>query len=372
MNIKLVKNFEEGRYSSLNKNFLLQILDNNRQLGNFSGKNFYVFNPLTNERFEIMPEIAKYDFARYVFVKKERDYTIFTSAKQLNEFDVEIQFYRYDISDNTFVMFYTKVARLSEINETLFIKVFALLEDYCLIEFIDILNQEDKYEIIVKNYNSKKTVKVNNSLLNQYGLDKIVPLAGNQCAIKIGDEIIGIININRFVSDMAIGLENVYIDVLDSGNGQFVMPFMRKYSDRLTYIKQDINTGNEEIVIYDYDNKVKKVRFSTNTENDSDLKKIYVINDIPYYFVDMEDGVSIVNLNTQKAEAELYNNLEVKFVSGDLIVARKPMRKNFFTGKSKDQLEVYKFPDMKHTVYKISGQYACCVEHFDNLLIFVN
>lgn len=372
MGIKLVKNFEEGRYSSLNRDFLLQIIDNNKQLENFSGKSFYVFNPLTNQRFEVMPGIAKYDFARYVFIKKERDYTIFTSGKLVNEQEVEIQFYRYDITHDVSVMFYTKVVKLSAINETFFIKVFALPEDYCLIEFIDILNTDNKYELVIKNYNSKKALNVKNPLIDQYGLDKIVPLSGNLCAIKIGDEIIGTININRFISDMAIGLENIYIDVLDRGNGQYMLPFIRKYSDNLTYLKQDIATGNEEIVIYDYENKVKKVRFNTNIDSDSDLKKIYVINDTPYYFVDMEDGVSIINLNNQKTEAELYNNLEVKFVLGDLIVARKKLRKHIFTGKERDHVEVYRFPNMKNSIYRINGQYGGCVEHFDNLLIFVN
>ncbi|MBQ4283296.1 MAG: hypothetical protein IJB96_05140 [Lachnospira sp.] len=331
-----------------------------------------MFNPLTNERFEVMPEVAKYDFARYVFVNRERDYTIFTSAKQLNEQDVEIQFYKYNIYDGTFLLFYTKVAKLTAINETYFIKVFALLEDYCIIEFIDILNETQKYELVVKNYNSKKSLTINNKLLNEYGLDKIVPLSGNLCAIKIGDEIIGTININRFVSDMIIGLDNIYIDVLDKGNGQFCVPYVRRYSDNLTYIKRDNTTGNEEIVIYDYENKVKKVRFNDNIDENSDLKKIYVINKTPYYFVNVYDGVSIVNLNTQKAEAELYNNLEVKFVSGDLIVACKRLRKHFFIGKEREHIEVYRFPDTKHSVYSINGQYGCCVEHFDNLLIFVN
>ncbi len=371
MGIRLVKNFEDGRYSSLNRDFLLQIIDNNKQLGAFSGKGFFLFNPLNNERFEIAPEIAKYDFARYVFIKRERDYTIFTSAKQLNEQDVEIMFYHYDILSDTSRLFFTKVVRLNEINETFFIKVFALPEDYCLIEFVNIVDKECKYEVVIKNYNSKRIVNVNNPLIKQYGLDKIVPLDGNRCAIKIGDEMVGIININRFISDMIIGLENIYIDILDSGNGQFIIPIMRKYSGNLTYLKRDISTGNEEVVIYDYENKVKKVRFNSVASDSSDLKKLYVINNTPYYLVDREDGVSIINLNTQKAEAELYKNLNIKFVSGDLIVACKT-QKGMFSGKEREHLEVYRFPDTKHCIYKTNGLYGCCVEHFDNLLIFVS
>lgn len=370
MGIKLVKNFEEGRYGVMNKEFLLQMIDNNRQLEGFSGRDYYVFNPVTNEHFEIMPEVVKYDFAKYFFVRRERNYTLITSGRQINEHDIEIQFYRYNIADNSSVMFYKRVVNLAALNESLFIKVFVLPEDYCLIEFIDILNKDNKYEFILKSYNSKKEMKVNNKLLCRYGLDKMLPLNGNNCAIKIGDELIGIININWFISDMIIGLENIYVDVLDQGNGQFELPFMRRYGNNLTYIKKDISAGSEEIVIYDYENKLKKIRFNSSIEN-IDLKKLWVINNTPYYFDVTDNGVSIINLNTQKNEAEISGALSVKYVVGDLIVVSKTVKRRLSFLKNKELVQVFRMSDTKQPVYTVRGQFSCCVEHFDDLLIFI-
>ena len=38
MDIKLVRNFEEGQYSSVNEELLLQMIDGNRQLDRFTEK----------------------------------------------------------------------------------------------------------------------------------------------------------------------------------------------------------------------------------------------------------------------------------------------------------------------------------------------
>lgn len=41
MDIKLVKNFEEGNYILVNDQLLLQVVDANYRLGRFPQKNFY-------------------------------------------------------------------------------------------------------------------------------------------------------------------------------------------------------------------------------------------------------------------------------------------------------------------------------------------
>ena len=42
MDIKLVKNFEEGMYIPVNREILLQIIDDNRRLEQFNGKHFLI------------------------------------------------------------------------------------------------------------------------------------------------------------------------------------------------------------------------------------------------------------------------------------------------------------------------------------------
>ena len=69
MDIKLVKNFEEGMYIPVNREILLQIIDDNRRLEQFNGKHIFLFNPANNERFEILPEVLRAFAARVPHLK---------------------------------------------------------------------------------------------------------------------------------------------------------------------------------------------------------------------------------------------------------------------------------------------------------------
>ena len=60
MNIKLVTNIEDGIYSPINRQVMLQTVDDSYQLENYSGKKLYILNTATNERFEILPTLKKY------------------------------------------------------------------------------------------------------------------------------------------------------------------------------------------------------------------------------------------------------------------------------------------------------------------------
>ena len=94
MDIKLVKNFEEGNYIPVNEQLLLQVVDANYRLGRFPGKKIFMLNPLTNERLEILPEIHKYNLANISYAAVSHNHILFTSASSINETQVEISYYR--------------------------------------------------------------------------------------------------------------------------------------------------------------------------------------------------------------------------------------------------------------------------------------
>lgn len=371
MNIKLVKNLEEGGCISVNGQFLLQITDDNRQLERFTGKRYFIFNPDTNERFEVLPEIPKFFMAGIRYSYTDNPYIIFTSAKQINEKEVEITFYRYHVYTGDSEKIYGLVAALSKLEHTMFIKVNALTPDYCLFETISQEDGQEQFKIILKELKNNKEIQVENPLFLKCGIDKIIPLTGNICGIKAGQELIGIINVNQFVSDLALGLENVYIDVLDEGGGTVSFPYMEKYRGSLLYLRRELESGNEEVILYDYENKVKKIRFHHNLSDNRNLNRVHVIHGAPYYFVEEDGYTTIVNLNTQKEEAQISGDYAVKYVMDDIIVTGRHMGKRFLIGREKDFVEVFKFPDMSHPVYKVNGAYGGCIEHMEDLLIFI-
>ena len=373
MDIKLVKNFEEGMYIPVNREILLQIIDDNRRLEQFNGKHIFLFNPANNERFEILPEVPKFNVTKIYYGSEERDYFVFTSAKMINEHEIQITFYWYQISLQETFIIHTQIVPTDRLREPDYLKVLVLEKDFCVFETKHgEYGNKDSYSFLLKDVKNNKELEFQNEELGRFGIDKIVPLSGNLCGIKIGNKTIGVINVNQFVSDMVIGLEKItYIDILDNASDTMQLAHMRKYNNTLLYTKRDVSADSEEVVIYDYDNKVKRVRLNSRISEAADFKNICVISGVPYNFLESDKGTRIINLNTQKTEYKLPADVCVEYVQDDIIVTSEHVKKMSIFRKENDFVEVFRFPDMHHAIYKTRDKFKGCIKHFDDLLIFV-
>ena len=373
MDIKLVKNFEEGMYIPVNREILLQIIDDNRRLERFNGKHIFLFNPANNERFEILPEVPKFNVTKIYYGSEERDYFVFTSAKMVNEHETQITFYWYQISLQETFIIHTQIVPTDRLREPDYLKVLVLAQDFCVFETKNgEYGNKDSYSFLLKDVKNNKELEFQNEELGRFGIDKIVPLSGNLCGIKIGNKTIGVINVNQFVSDMVIGLEKItYTDILDNASDTMQLAHMRKYNNTLLYTKRDVSADSEEVVIYDYDNKVKRVRLNSRISEAADFKNICVISGVPYNFLESDKGTRIINLNTQKTEYKLPADVCVEYVQDDIIVTSEHVKKMSIFRKENDFVEVFRFPDMHHAIYKTRDKFKGCIKHFDDLLIFV-
>lgn len=373
MDIKLVKNFEEGMYIPVNREILLQIIDDNRRLEQFIGKHIFLFNPANNERFEILPEVPKFNVTKIYYGSEERDYFVFTSAKMINEHETQITFYWYQISLQETFIIHTQIVPTDRLREPDYLKVLVLAQDFCVFETKNgEYGNKDSYSFLLKDVKNNKELEFQNEELGRFGIDKIVPLSGNLCGIKIGNKTIGVINVNQFVSDMVIGLEKItYTDILDNASDTMQLAHMRKYNNTLLYTKRDVSADSEEVVIYDYDNKVKRVRLNSRISEAADFKNICVISGVPYNFLESDKGTRIINLNTQKTEYKLPADVCVEYVQDDIIVTSEHVKKMSIFRKENDFVEVFRFPDMHHAIYKTRDKFKGCIKHFDDLLIFV-
>ena len=63
MDIKLIRNTEDAVFKPINNGLVLQMVDDNYKFLDFIGKKLYILNSITNERYEISPEIKKYNIA---------------------------------------------------------------------------------------------------------------------------------------------------------------------------------------------------------------------------------------------------------------------------------------------------------------------
>ncbi len=373
MDIKLIKNFEAGSYSPLNRALLLQMIDDTRQLDRFQAKRIFMFSPATNERYEILPEIPKFNLADIQYGEKEHDYFVFTSARMINAQELAVDYYWYNTADGEPEVLFTGKISLEQLKQQVFLKVFVFDGMYCLFETVygSAEDETQHFELLLYDVKNKKSMDVYNPLLTEKGIDRIIALDGNQCAIKISNEMIGIVNVNQFVSDLVLGLENVYIDILDQSDGQTVLPILIRCGGSLIYKKKDLASGSEDVILYDVENKIKKVRLNSSGGLE-DLSRIYLIDNVPYICRESEKGTRFINLNTQKTEIKLRNDVKVRYVSDNVIVTQRHVRKMFFMQAENDYIEVFRFPDMHHAIFKTRGRLEDCLAHFDELLIFTN
>ena len=307
MDIKLVKNFEEGNYIPVNDQLLLQVVDANYRLGRFPGKKIFMLNPLTNERLEILPEIHKYNLANISYAAVSHNHILFTSASSINETQVEISYYRYDVSTGAYHIIHTTVADLTKLGNVLLLKAFVLDENYCIFDEITysrenlsstglFSNGMGTHKMLLKEIQENKERLLKDSVIATSGIEKLIPLSGNLCIIKLGSpmleelvfsdtaiqpfkqkEIIGIVNIKQFISELLLNQNNAFLEILDEGSEEITFPYIRQYDNDIVYSKVDVSKKIEEVIIYDYETKVKKVRLNSNITRISDLNHTYIL-----------------------------------------------------------------------------------------------
>ena len=149
-----------------------------------------------------------------------------------------------------------------------------------------------------------------------------------------------------------------------------MFPYMIQYGNELVYSRVDVKKRVEEVIIYDYENKVKKVRLNSDISKVSDLSHTYILDDMPCVIRNSEDATQIINLNTQKIELSLDSKVRIEYILGDLIVTQRRTDRKLL--KNTYYIDVFVYPDMEQAVFSSKGSYKGCIEYFDDLIIFTN
>lgn len=381
MDIKLIKNSENSRFLSIHNGLLLQITDDNYKLLNLAGKRLYVLNTVSNERFEIAPGVKKYILTDISYAYHMHDYVFYTSAELHSDSRVEILVYRYSFDENESEIVYRFETEPENITQKNRFRIFVFDYNYFIIQ------QSGKnnlcQNILMHDISVDKDVLIEGSYAQRMGISSITALEGNNCVIKFGQpkpfgqsgtndrgELIGIVNAKQFVSELKLNPVEVTMDVLDSSDEHTTFPYMKRSENRIIYSKFNLKTMSEEIVIYDYENKVKQVRLNNNINEASDLSHTYIMNDNPYMIKKSEKHSYIVNLNTMKAEIRLSQDFDIKFLKNDIIVICHKRHRIPFLKKGSNYIEVYRMPDMHHSLLKTKAEYKGCLVNDDDLMLF--
>lgn len=407
MDIRLISKFENGNCIPIEEDLILQETDDNYQLNSFTGKKLYIVDVVNNTRQEILPKVKKYNIINIYNSQCNKDFIFFTTAERVNEDNISISLVQYGISDGSEKVVFTFREKLVELETIKTVKLFVLDENYIFVQKeiqqqshkplpIDLINNEylNTYNGIlqIENYlysvEDDSSIEICDEIIGKYGIDKILPIEGNICAIKVGysileeclyncvdveelpTEIIGIINIKQFISDLVLKKEQVFIEPLDQGTSNRTFPYMKYREGNIVFSRVDIQNHKEEVVIYEYNTKVTKIRVNNNLVRISDLWHTYIINDSPYLLSEKKDSTQLINLNTQKTEWKLGSEDTIKFIKNDIIIVEKHIKKGIFR-KENYFIIAYKFPEVHKVIFRERAKFVgCLITEENNLLIF--
>lgn len=272
------------------------------------------------------------------------------------------------------------------------IHIYVLEYDFVIIEEIGHKDNELK-SITLRDFSVDKDISVKGSLLSRCGLYNIIPLEGNSCVFKFGrtksltadeDGVIGaydedcgddyecivVVNTRQFVSEMMLNPSEITMEVLDSADSDKTFTYMRCSGNRVIYSKFNRSTMSEEVVLYDFENKVKQIRINNDIKEASDLNYTYVINGNPYTIRKDNDVTYLVNLNTQKEEYKLPSDMQIRYVINDVILVTRMKHGIPFIKKGVEYIEAYMFPDIQHALLKKKAEFKDCIINGDDLLVF--
>ena len=407
MNIRLISKFENGKCIPIEEDLILQEIDDNYQLNSFTGKKLYIVDVVNNTRQEILPEVEKYDVVSINNSQSNKDYIFFTTASKVDEDYINISLIQYGISDGSEKIVFSFKENIVELETIKTVKLFILDESYIFVQKesqlethkplpIDLIENDylNTYTGIleIENYlycvEDETIIEICDETIGKYGIDKILPIDGNICAIKVGysileenlhasvdieelpKEIIGIINAKQFISDLVLKKEQVFIEKLDQGSENRTFPYMKYREGNIVFSRVDIKNHKEEVVIYEYNSKVTKIRVNNNLVRISDLWHTYIINDSPYLLSEKNDSTELINLNTQKVEWKLGNEYIIKFIKSDIIIVEQHVKKGIFRKESYN-IVAYKYPEIHKVIFREKAKFVgCLITEQDDLLIF--
>jgi len=395
MQIRIVKNAKNLNNNLLCNNSVLRVEKQATQYEKFSLCKGYMYNIEKNKEEEILTEYKKYDLFKIVDVQNSKRFIYFLNIDDIEKESPTYTVYKYDVTSKEVIKVYSFENKLEQYLSYAKIKIFVINEDFVLIqnEYLRANLTEDyegyfDFDLQLYCVHEDRLYNVLDENLNNNGIEQIVALEDNICAIKTGFSLIedsrykklsknevsvesvSIVNILQLVSDMKIMKQSIIIDNIDCVYYDSTIPYIEKNGDFLIYSKVNFEKNEEEIVFYNFKSKQAIKCINTNVHSTSDLGVHYVIGGQPYIMHMTQKGASFYNILKNKVDFSFSNDNKVESVCNDFVIVSSEKKKLF--GKKAKYISVYKHPLM-NIVHSEKGLFKNCISgDYDEIFVLIN
>ncbi len=396
MDIRIIKNTEDVEYYPIKDDLILLIGNHEREIENIQSKKYTIFRVDANVKEEVMPLIHKYDIWEIIDIWANIGYLYFSECNFLEKGKVEIIIYRYHLETEQCVPIYTIEEELSIYPTQKKVKLFVLDENFLLIqhEYLK-TNSANTYqsffdfELFLYNIKEKATHQVTDESLSIGGIEKMLPISKNICAIKTGFNLlkdnrfsvleksevvvenIGFINVKQMISDILLKQENVFIDVIDQAYFSKTFCNIKVMDDYLIYSRIIPEENKEEIVFYKYSSKEIKVGINQGITTLEDLSNPVILGGTPYIILKNEDRTDFYSLIKEEIDFYYENDIVIKDVVNDLIMTERKIPGKLLK-KPQSFIDVYQYPKNNLLLHENSPYIKCISMNNDSLYVFIN
>lgn len=395
MDIRIIKNTEDVEYHPIKDDLILLVGDCNQELGDIQSKKYTIFGVDSNEKKEVMPLIHKYKIWEIVDVWANVDYLYFSECKLLEAGKIEIIIHKYHIGTEQCTPIYRIEEELSLYFAQKNVKLFVLDENYLLIQHEYLrTNTANTYqgffdfELFLYNIKEKITHQITDESLSVGGIEKMIPISKNICAIKTGFNLlkdnrfsllehsesvienIGFVNVKQLISDILLKQDNVFIDIVDQAYYSKTFCNVKVMNDYLIYSRVIPEESKEEIVFYKYISKEMKVGINQGINSIEDLSNPVVLGDTPYIILKNKNRTDFYNLIKEETDFFFEEDTIVKEVSNDMIMTEKKIPGKLLK-KPQSYIDVYQYPKKTLILHENSPYIRCISMNIDSLYVFI-
>jgi len=393
MDIRIIPNKTDVDCRSLDEEWLLLIkrerITTNIGTGivPFNRIYYYTYNVKQNVREEILPDVSKYEVARFSFAEKNCPYLYFFTVNFDHYPTATFMLYRYNAKDLTCSEVYRFEDNLKDYVISKHLSVFVLNDNYFIMQFEFLkelssgLSGYYEYASFLYDITSGKKHQIRQDNIEKYGLHQLLPVVPNVCALKIGYSVFGpgdgnarltqseaaqeelcMVTISQFISDIIIGSKGFTRELIDSVYYEESIFKVKKHGKYIIYTKARLFDNSVDTVFYQVSTKEVIVVRKTNISGKDNISAFFSLSGRPCVARHTSKLLEILDVKNKEVLLRLPKDSEIVDIIHDYIVLQIGKKGLISAQKT---YEIYQYPSIK-LVSKLKSESLKCISQTIN------